>query len=505
MRLERTSGILLHPTSLPGRYGIGDIGPAAFEFVDFLAETAQTVWQVLPLCPTGFGNSPYLAYSALAGNPLLLSPDRLQEAGWLSAEDLAYLPEFPTDLVDFGPVIEAKFRLLRRAFKTFLAQGGAESEEFQDYCRRNTNSDDVDWLEDFALFIAVKNAHGGQCWHQWEPEIARRDPEAMQVWRDRLGDEVTFWKFLQFAFARQWTALKHYANERGIKLMGDIPIYVAHDSMEVWADPDRFYLDPQTLEPSLMAGVPPDYFSETGQLWGNPIYRWERMRELGFDWWVDRFKLAYELFDMVRLDHFRGFEAYWAVPGGSETAVHGTWEPGPGYDLFQTIADRLGKLEVIAEDLGTITSEVLALRDHFDFPGMKILQFAFEGGPDNAYLPHNYGNPNCVVYTGTHDNDTTVGWFEASAPELKEEVMRYLGGISPEGIHWSLIRYAWDSPAHLAIAPLQDILGLDSRARMNAPGRKEGNWEWRFEFSELTPEIRRHLRDCTERSNRLSH
>lgn len=499
MHLERTSGILLHPTSLPGPYGVGDIGPAAQRFIEFLAETAQSVWQVLPLCPPGFGNSPYLACSALAGNPLLISPDRLLADGLLAKADLAALPTFPTDRVDFGKAIELKFKLLRRAFANFEHNGGPESAEFKAFCQSHAH-----WLDDYALFVSIKEACGEICWHQWEPGIARRDPAAMAAWRDRLGSDLLYRKFMQFEFARQWADLKHYANERGIRIFGDIPIYVAHDSMEVWANPDRFYLDPETLEPSLMAGVPPDYFSETGQLWGNPIYRWERMREQGFEWWVDRFARAYETFDIVRLDHFRGFEAYWAVPQGETTAINGTWEPGPGYDLFQTVADRLGKLEVVAEDLGSITPEVLQLRDHFAFPGMKILQFAFDSGDGNPYLPHNYhDNPNCLVYTGTHDNDTTVGWFNSIEPSLKDAVHHYLGGIAPEGIHWSLIRYAWNSPANLAIAPLQDLLGLDARARMNAPGCGECNWEWRFQMEELTPEIRERLRDYTEQSNRV--
>ncbi len=499
MRLERTSGVLLHPTSLPGRFGIGDIGPAAYQFADFLVETAQSVWQVLPLCPPSFGNSPYLACSALAGSPLLISPDRLLADRLLAETDLEDLPQFPTDRVDFGPAIDLKFRLLRRAFANFQNGGGLESAGFRAYCQNHAG-----WLDDYALFIAIKDACDDKSWHQWEPDIARREPAAMSAWRDRLADELSFWKFLQFEFDRQWEDLKHYANERGIRMFGDIPIYVAHDSAEVWANPDRFYLDPETLEPSLMAGVPPDYFSKTGQLWGNPIYRWDRMRESGYEWWVDRFARAYETYDIIRLDHFRGFEAYWAVPQGETTAINGSWEPGPGGELFQTIADRLGKLEVVAEDLGSITPEVLALRDHFDFPGMKILQFAFDSGDGNPYLPHNYhDNPNCLVYTGTHDNDTTVGWFEASDPGLQDAARHYLGGIDPEGIHWSLIRYAWDSPASLAIAPLQDMLGLDTRARMNLPGRKECNWEWRFQFEELTPEIRQRLRHHTERSNRV--
>lgn len=497
MQLQRASGILLHPTSLPSRYGIGDLGANAQHFIDFLAETGQRLWQVLPLNPIGFGNSPYLAYSAFASNHYLLDPDRLVESGLLARTDGVEVPEFPSDRVDYDRAIACKVDLLRRAFGAFKREGGEQLAEYREFNKANRY-----WLDDYALFMALKGAKNESCWYQWESELVRRDPEALDAWRDRLSEEIAWHKFLQFEVSRQWGALKQYANDRGIQILGDIPIYVAHDSAEVWAYQEFFALDRATYQPALMAGVPPDYFSETGQLWGNPVYNWDKVAASGYEWWVQRFKSALDRVDLVRIDHFRGFEAFWAIPAGETTAINGEWRPGSGAHFFEVLGERLGKLPIVAEDLGLITDEVIQLRDRFEFPGMKILQFAFDSGPDNPYLPANYHNPNCIVYTGTHDNDTTVGWFEQLSPEAKEEVGRYLGGIGTDGIHWSLIRYAMHSPANVAIVPLQDVLGLGPQCRMNCPGTQEGNWLWRYTPEQITQTERDRLGQITRDSGR---
>jgi 4-alpha-glucanotransferase len=492
MHLERASGILLHPTSFPSRYGIGDLGAEAYRFVDFLAESRQQMWQVLPLGPTGYGNSPYLSYSALAGNPMLISPDRLREAELLTDKDLANLPEFPVERVDYDLVEQTKMPLLRKAFENFKASF-SQVQGYDQFCDRHSY-----WIDDYGLFMALKDTYGGKPWNQWDWATAKRDPEALENWRRRLGDEIFFHKYLQFEFFRQWRSLKEYANERGIGIFGDIPIYVAHDSMSVWAHQDIFCLDEETGEPAIMAGVPPDYFSETGQLWGNPVFDWEQVQQNGFEWWLQRFQGTLDYVDIIRIDHFRGFEAFWAVEKGETDARNGWWVQAPGDTFFRILDEKLGQLPIVAEDLGIITPQVEALRDRFGFPGMKILHFAFDSGADNPYLPFNYDNRNCLVYTGTHDNDTTVGWFEKRSPQEKERVVEYLGCICPEGIHWSLIRLALGSVANQAIVPLQDVLGLGSEARMNTPSLAEGSWSWRYRPEALTPELRDHLKNLTE-------
>ena len=425
-------GILLHPTSLPGRYGIGDLGEAAYGFVDFLTETKQQLWQILPLGPTGHGNSPYMCYSAMAGNPLLISLDALVDQGLLNHGDLVDIPDFSRERVNYEQVVPYKRSLLKRAAQTFQL---TESKEFQEFCQAQSF-----WLEDYGLFMALKEANNGLSWSQWDAAVARREPEALALWRYKLADDIFLQKFLQFEFCRQWFALKSYANERHIQIIGDMPIYVAHDSADVWAFPENFMIDPETLQPSQMAGVPPDYFSETGQLWGNPTYNWEVLEATQFDWWLKRIKTSLAYVDQIRIDHFRGFESYWAVPLGEETAVNGKWIEAPGDKLFETIKKQLGTLPVLAEDLGTITPEVEALRDKFEFPGMKVLQFAFGGDAGNPYLPFNVQENNCVIYTGTHDNDTTVGWYEKASDDEKRNLNFYLGSISPDGVHWDMIR-----------------------------------------------------------------
>ena len=490
---SRACGVLLHPTSLPSRFGIGDLGKNAYQFVDFLADSHQQVWQILPIGPTGFGNSPYLSYSALAGNHLLISPEILHEQGLLTAEEINRLPEFPLDKVDFDLVISTKMPLLRIACDRFRVKA---SEEELDAFKRFSDRHN-DWLDDYALFMSVKEAHNGGSWNQWDKKIAKREPEAMTEWATRLKDEVYFHKFAQYQFFTQWTNLKKHANQKGINIFGDIPIYVAHDSVDVWAHPDIFHLDEETGEAALMAGVPPDYFSETGQLWGNPVYNWEELEKTNFHWWIRRIEGMLEYVDIIRIDHFRGFQAFWAVKQGEKTAMNGKWLEAPGDEFFTLLEKQLGKLPIVAEDLGVITPEVEALRDKFNFPGMKILHFAFDDHRANGFLPYNYVNRNCIVYTGTHDNDTTVGWFNNRSEEDRAKVVDYLGCICEDGIHWAMIRLAMSSVANVAVLTFQDILGLGSDAKMNTPSQPEGNWQWRCREAAFNQELSSRMRYLT--------
>jgi 4-alpha-glucanotransferase len=496
MRLPRASGILLHPTSLPGRFGIGDLGPEAHAFVDFLAETGQRWWQMLPVGPTGYGNSPYQSYSSYAGNPFLISPERLVDDGWLMPGDWEDYPSLSEDHVDFDAVLLAKDRLLRRAFTRFRP----EHLGFEPFLQ-----DNAFWLDDYALYMALKEIHEGAAWYDWERELVARDPEAIARWREKLADRILFYEFSQYAFFRQWSALREACARHDIHLIGDMPIFVAQDSADIWARPDLFQLD-ETGRPLVVAGVPPDYFSETGQLWGNPLYRWESHAAEKFAWWIARLKASTDRVDLIRLDHFRGFEAYWEVPAGSETAATGRWALGPGTAFLDALREGLNGLPLIAEDLGKITAEVQALRDRFELPGMRILQFAFGAeGHSEYHLPHKYVN-HCVVYTGTHDNDTTVGWFTTPAAEttqsrdqIRDErafVLHYLGTSGAE-VHWDLIRVGSASVADTIIIPLQDVLGLDQSARMNVPGRAQGNWGWRFRAGQLDPRARARLAEIT--------
>jgi 4-alpha-glucanotransferase len=479
MRLQRASGILLHPTSLPGRSGIGDLGEGAYRFVDFLAAARQRLWQVMPLGPTGYGDSPYQCLSAFAGNPLLISLEALAADGLVTEAELAGLPAFPLDRVDFGAVIPAKWALLQRAAERFAtAATPALRAEFERF-----RADQQSWLDDFALFMALKEAHGGAPWYAWEPPLRRREPAALDDARRRLAGAVRVQQFVQWQFARQWEGVRDYAYQRDIRVIGDIPIFVAYDSADVWANPDLFYLDDEGA-PTIVAGVPPDYFSATGQLWGNPLYRWDRLAADGYRWWLRRFQATLAQVDLVRLDHFRGFEAYWAVPAGAQTAVNGRWQPGPGADFFRAVRAALGDLPIIAEDLGVITPPVEALRDAFDLPGMAVLQFAFGGDAANIYLPHNH-RPNLAVYTGTHDNDTTTGWYAQADAAVRHHVRCYLGNPGPD-IAWDFIRLALASVADTAVVPLQDVLSLGSEARMNLPGAAGGNWSWRYRPEWLT-------------------
>jgi 4-alpha-glucanotransferase len=487
---RRTSGILLHPTSLPGDGGIGELGSAAHRFIDWLVQARQRRWQIMPLGPTGYGDSPYASFSAMAGNPLLISLERLAQDGFLPPSELDHIPPFPTERVDYGPVIEWKMKVLQQAYATFLTSAGSEQRsEFATFQAAH-----VRWLEDFALFTALKEAHGGAPWNQWDRALIRREPPALTAWRTRLADRIGFHQFNQWLFFKQWLDLKRYANERDIRIIGDIPIFVAYDSADVWAHPELFYLD-ENGNATVVAGVPPDYFSATGQRWGNPLYRWEVLTQRGYDWWVERFGMMLTLVDSVRLDHFRGFEAYWEVPAGEESAVRGHWVKGPGSHFFQEMRKALGDLPIIAEDLGLITPDVIALRDEQGFPGMAVLQFAWTNDATNPYLPHNYER-NLVVYTGTHDNDTTRGWWQTVSGHERMHIQKYLG-IHGHDISWDFIRAALMSVADTTIFPMQDVLSLGPEARMNVPGRAYGNWSWRLLPDQLTNEVAQRLGELT--------
>jgi len=469
----RASGILLHPTSLPGPYGIGDLGDTAYRFVDWLESAGQTVWQILPLGPTSYGDSPYQTLSAFAGNPNLVSLDRLVEAGWLSPADLSDIPDFPTDHVDYGWIIPWHDQMLTLAYERFTVRGTAEQRrEYETWQTANDH-----WLDDFVLFAALKDSHGGRPWVEWPSGEALRQTNALDNARSKLAKRIADHRFRQWVFHQQWSAIRDYAHEKNIRLVGDIPIFVAHDSSDVWAKRERFTLD-QHGNPTVIAGVPPDYFSETGQRWGNPLYRWEVMRESGYSWWISRFRAVLETVDIARIDHFRGFEAYWEIPASEETAINGEWMPGPGANFFDVVQDALGELPLIAEDLGVITPEVEALRNAYDLPGMKVLQFAWNN-PDNPFLPHNHV-PNCVVYSGTHDNNTSLGWYEAEADEHVRWLMSEYLGHEVKEANWTLIQLGMASVAHTFVAPMQDILELDADARMNTPGIESGNWTWRL-------------------------
>ncbi len=489
-RWPRASGLLLHPTSLPGGQGIGDLGDEAYRFVDFLAAAEQRLWQILPLGPPDADGSPYAAESAFAGNPLLISLAALAEEGLLDSDDLASAPDAPAERVDFARVRAAKLPRLRRAYERFAATGGLDGPDFGAFREQAR-----DWLDDYALYAALKAAHGGRDWRAWPAELRQRQPAVLNAARARLSVEVGFQQFLQYAFDAQWSRLKRYANARDVHLVGDLPIFVALDSADVWAHPEQFKLTPAG-EPIGVAGVPPDYFSAEGQLWGNPVYDWERQRAGGFAWWIERFRWTLRQVELVRLDHFRGFQASWQVPAGERTAIRGEWVPGPGAALFAALAAALGPLPIIVEDLGLITPDVIALREQLGYPGMRVLQFAFGGDADNPHLPHNYVH-NCVVYTGTHDNDTSVGWFAGLDDRTRGHLLRYLG-YRPGRIHLGLLRLALASIADIAIAPVQDVLGLGSEARMNVPGRAGGNWSWRLRAGQLSP-------DCATSLAELSH
>ncbi|HEY7156863.1 MAG TPA: 4-alpha-glucanotransferase [Gemmataceae bacterium] len=486
----RSAGILLHPTSLPGPCGIGDLGPAAYSWVDALTRARQSWWQVLPLGPTGYGDSPYQCFSAFAGNPNLISPEILVRDGLLRSADFRG-DNWPVDHVEYERVIPYKAALTAKAWDNFQAGAGAALRAPFDLFRNR----EADWLDDFALFLALKEAHGGGSWFDWPEEFIHREPAALTRARQELSEPIELHRFRQFLFYHQWDALKQYAQERGVRLIGDVPIFVAGDSADVWTNPELFLLD-ERRRPAVVSGVPPDYFSKTGQLWGNPLYDWEAHRRTGYAWWIARMRAALAQVNLVRLDHFRGFEAYWEVPAGEATAENGRWVKGPGVDLLAALRQALGGLPVIAEDLGVITPEVRDLRLQFDLPGMRILQFAFGGALEKRFQPHRHER-NTVVYTGTHDNDTTHGWHEA----LTADERRFFRGYAPStdgDVSWDLIRLAWMSVADYAITPLQDVLSLNSKARMNRPGQPSGNWRWRYRSDMLADRLLDRLARFTE-------
>lgn len=494
MKARRNAGVLLHPTSLPGSDGIGTLGKELTAFLTFLEAARFSLWQVLPLTPPAAGNSPYSAYSAFAGNHLLIDLQQLTDDGDLPAERTKN--SFPLNSVDFEQVIPWKEILLREAAQHFFNKADIERlQEFWHFC------DSTYWLHDYALFVALKKQYKNRPWHRWPKDIAKRDPSAVERFSIRLGPEIGVQKYQQWQFFRQWQRVRTAAAERGISIVGDLPIFVAHDSADVWCNQSLFLLDAATGKPTVVAGVPPDYFSATGQLWGNPLYNWDRMAQQGYGWWIARFRQMFELFDLVRIDHFRGFEAAWHVPATARTAAGGSWVSGPGTAFFDAVRNSLGDLPFIAEDLGVITPEVEALRDHCNLPGMKILQFAFDSDADNPYLPHNH-LPNCVVYTGTHDNDTSKGWFEALSPCVKEKMYNYLGMSGIEPVQ-DLIRVTLMSVARTAILPLQDLLELPSEARMNRPGVALGNWSWRYQAEQLNSPLAEHFAELLKRYGRV--
>ncbi len=505
---SRASGVLLHPTSLPGDYGIGDLGSEAFKFVDFLVAAGQRYWQILPLGPTGYGDSPYQCFSAFAGNPLLISPEKLIDDGLITAEDLADHPVFTEHTVDFGAVVNWKNQLLPMAYEGFHRVASVDLRgRFERFCQENEF-----WLDDYALYRSVKTSQDQRPWYEWPAELKLRDPDAIAAIGEELFEKIQAEKFYQFLFFRQWLSLKEYASAHRIKIIGDIPIFVALDSADVWCNQSKFKLNPDGSA-RVVAGVPPDYFSATGQLWGNPIYDWDAMGREGYSWWIARVFATLQTVDIVRIDHFRGFAASWEVPGTDKTAENGRWVDVPGKELFLALRAALGDLPIIAEDLGVITPDVEELRDGFGYPGMRILQFAFGGDAQNHDLPHNYIR-NCVAYTGTHDNDTTVGWFLSQAgagstrdaSEITREheyCLKYLASDGGE-IHWDFVRAVWASVANTAIAPMPDLLGLGTEGRMNLPATDSGNWTWRMDKNAISDDVTAKLRIWTETYGRTT-
>lgn len=493
--VERNSGILLHITSLPGPDGIGTMGREAYRFVDFLQQTGQKLWQILPLGPVGYGNSPYQCYSAFAGNPLLIDLGELAEEGLLTENELKHRPKFPSDRVDFEKVKAWKYPLLRKAFENFQHRKPEKLEgEFRQFLKEHTW-----WLNDYALFMAAKKHFQDAHWNDWEHDLKFRKKKALQKYTGLLSEEIEFRKFMQFLFFRQWFRLKDYARSKKVQIFGDMPLYVSGNSADLWSNTGIFLLD-KNLKPTQVAGVPPDYFSETGQLWGNPVFNWEKLEQREFDWWLARLHFNVHLFDKVRIDHFRGLESFWSVPAGEETAVSGQWFPAKGFQLLKKFKEQVDYLPLVAEDLGVITPEVEQLRDDFKLPGMKVLQFAFRSDPGNEHLPHNY-LPKFIAYTGTHDNDTSLGWLHSLKGKERKRVRRYLGRLGKHALNKG-IEWIWASSAQNALIPMQDLLQLGTKARLNMPGTMGGNWEWRFSWRQLKAKHQKFLTEITQIYNR---
>lgn len=492
--MKRNSGVLVHISSLPGKFGIGTMGAEARKLVDLLVENNQQNWQILPLGPTGYGNSPYQCYSAFAGNPLLIDFECLLDDGLLVEDDLAIHPSFPEKRVDYDAVHLFSDEILHRAFTRFKEQFELFRDEYHRFLSEHSW-----WLDDYALFRALKKRNESLCWAEWETGLRKREGHELDVAFHQCDGEVQFHRFVQFLFFKQWFTLKMYANERGIQIIGDTPLYVSFDSSDVWANQDIFLLDEEGL-PSLVGGVPPDYFSETGQLWGNPVFNWPRLKERKYDWWVARVHFNLRMFDLVRIDHFRGLESFWAIPADETTAVNGTWLPSEGYELLSLLQSQLGQLPVIAEDLGEITPEVRQLRDAFGLPGMKVLQFAFASDETNEHLPHNT-SPGFIIYTGTHDNNTSLGWHHSATRSERKMLAQYIGNPRHNFVR-DFMEQAWASSARTAIVPMQDVLELGEEARMNVPGIASGNWEWRFSWKQVKPRQLSFLKTITRRYNR---
>ena len=490
----RSSGVLMHISSLPSPYGIGTMGKAAVQFVDFLEEAGQTYWQILPVCPTSYGDSPYQSFSSFAGNPYFIDLDYLCLDGLLKKEECeAYNWGDDETQVDYGILYENRYDLLKKVFARFKAD---EPEDFKTFCE-----EEAEWLDNYALFMALKDANHGAAWFTWDRDLKFRKAEALEKVKEDKKEDIAFWKMLQYLFYKQWRELKDYANVRGIKIIGDVPIYVAGDSADVWANPEQFYLN-EDLEMIDVAGCPPDAFSEDGQLWGNPLFRWDAMKKDGYTWWTKRIKAMSELYDIVRIDHFRGFDSYYAIPGKDKTARNGEWRKGPGMDLFRTLEEKLGKLNIIVEDLGYLTPSVIQMVKDSGFPGMKLIQFAFDTREDGDYLPHNYP-VHSVVYTGTHDNDTILGWFATAPKERVKFAKEYLRLTKTEGYNWGMMKGAWASVSELAIVTMQDLLDLGSEARMNIPSTLGTNWKWRMKDGQLTDQLARKVCGCMKTYGRI--
>lgn len=489
--MDRSSGVIMHISSLPGKYGIGTFGEEAYKFGDFLKEAGQKYWQILPLGPTSFGDSPYQSFSAFAGNPYFIDFDLLRKDGLLEKEDYESV-DFGSNEedIDYGIIFRNKMKVLRKAYENSKSKDIKELKLF-------IEEEDA-WLDDYALYMSVKNSFDLRSWQTWDEDIRLRKPEAMFKYKEELKDDISYWKFLQFEFFKQWTKLKTYLNELGIEIIGDMPIYVAEDSADVWANPDAFMLDKETLRPLKVAGCPPDIFSATGQLWGNPIYDWNHMEKDHYKWWIDRIRQSFKIYDVLRIDHFKGFESYWSIPYGDKTAENGEWVKGPGIKVFNAIKDALGDVNIIAEDLGTLTEETIKLRNDTGYPGMKILTFAFDSDYNNPFLPHNY-DKNFIVYTGTHDNDTVRGWMEKTGEkEYVEKAIEYLKLTEEEGYSWGFIRSAWSSVADIAIAQMQDFLDLGNSARMNLPSTLGINWRWRMKARAYDNKLAKRMKEMTK-------
>ena len=480
----RTSGVLMPISSIPSPYGIGTMGKQARKFVDFLVKGGQKYWQILPICPTSYGDSPYQSFSSFAGNPYFIDLEYLCKDKLLTKKECESFqwgsnPKY----VDYGIMYESRYALLRKAYVRFMKK---KPQDFEKFCENEKQ-----WLDDYALFMALKDANGGQAWSNWDKSLRLREKKAMEEATEKYSEEIRFYKMLQYLFYQQWNALKTYANEAGIEIIGDVPIYVAGDSADVWANPDQFYLD-ENLEPIEVAGCPPDAFSDDGQLWGNPLFRWDVMKKDGYTWWTRRIKAMSELYDIIRIDHFRGFDSFYAIPAKDDTAKNGQWKQGPGMDLFCELEKKLGKLPIIVEDLGFLTPSVHKLLKDSGFPGMKVIQFAFDSREESDYLPHTYTN-HCVVYTGTHDNDTVMGWMKTAPKASVKYAKEYLNLTKEEGYNWGMMRAAWSSVADMAIVPMQDILGLGSEARINTPSTLGNNWKWRATPEQIDAKVAKKL------------